>query len=342
VHSLPELGWTPFFEALFMEHAAEGLMAGRVTFASRERYRALTWSGDLDAEPAGRLRHLAGAREELPAVGDWVALSPPQGGPAIVQAVLPRRSVLARKDAGRGSQREVVAANVDTVFLVTSLDRDLNPRRLERGLALVWDGGASPVILLTKADLVSPEEAEAGLALVERLSPAVPVHAVSALGGDGLDQLADYLRPGRTVALLGSSGVGKSTLLNRLAGHELEATGGVRASDGRGRHTTTHRHLVRLPAGGLLVDTPGVRELGLTGEEDLGKVFADVADLAKTCRFRDCRHEREPGCVVRAAIPPDRLESWRKLQREERYAAQRREHTAAYVEKRRWKRFTSR
>jgi ribosome biogenesis GTPase / thiamine phosphate phosphatase len=321
---LDSIGWTPAHEDQFAPHAADGLEPARVAVEHRGAYLLYTARGEAQAELAGRLRHAAAGRGELPAVGDWVAVSPTD--PALVHEVLPRKtkfSRLAASDHG-GTIEQVVAANVDTVFLVAGLDGDLNLRRLERYLALGWESGADPVVVLTKADLCA--DVDAAMLAVESTAMGVPVHAVSNVTGEGVDDLGAYFSAGRTVAALGSSGVGKSSLLNRLAGEELMATGEVRA-DGRGRHTTTNRQLLLLPGGGLFLDTPGMRELRLwESEEGLAQTFDDVAAAAALCRFTDCSHEREPGCGVRAALADgslagERYDSWRKLQAELRHLA---------------------
>jgi len=330
---LKDLGWdTPFAEA-FLEHGGRGCVAGRVASAEREVYVVWTAAGEVRAEPAGRLRHRTAGSGGLPAVGDWVALrAAPSGDAATVVDVLPRRSAFSRKRAGDETREQVVAANVDTLFLVSGLDRDFNPRRIERSLVLAWESGAAPVLVLSKADLCADHEArldEARLA-----APRVPVHVVSAFTGAGLDALACYFGRGRTVALLGSSGVGKSTLINRLLGRAVQATREVRPRDGRGQHATTRRELVRLPGGALLVDTPGWRELQLWAEgTGLDRAFEDVAELAARCRFRDCAHREEPGCAVRAAMGEERLRSFRKLQAELRSLAARQDGRARSAEK---------
>ena len=310
-HSLEALGWSEFFADAFAPYEPEGLVPGRVAVQERGAVVLFTTDGTLPA---------AGSA----VAGDWVAVQTvPDEARGIVRAVLPRRTRFARKEPWL-TEEQVVAANVDTVFLVTDCGRDFKPRRLERYLTATWDSGADPVIVLAKSDLAQdPWET---VAEAEAVAFGVPVHAASAVTGEGLDELDRYLVPGRTVALLGSSGVGKSTLANRLLGEELLATGEIR-SDGRGRHTTTHRELVRLPGGALLLDTPGMRELQLwTDESALEETFADVAALAEQCRFTDCAHRSEPGCAVRAALadgslPNVRWESYRKLQRELRALA---------------------
>jgi ribosome biogenesis GTPase len=324
---LAQLGWDPAIKEQFAPYAADGLEPARVAVEQRGAYLLYTERGERWAELSGRLRHAADERGDLPAVGDWLAIADPEGAErALVQAVLPRRtkfSRLAASDHG-GTVEQVVAANVDVVFLTAGLDVDFNVRRLERYLTLGWESGASPVVVLTKSDLC--DDVEAAVFEVESVAIGVPVHAVSNVTGEGVDALAHYLGEGRTVAALGSSGVGKSSLVNRLAGEELMAVGEVKA-DGRGRHTTTHRQLLLLPGGGLYLDTPGMRELRLwESEEGLATAFDDVAAAAALCRFADCSHEREPDCGVRAALAcgtldQERFESWRKLQNELRWLA---------------------
>jgi ribosome biogenesis GTPase / thiamine phosphate phosphatase len=321
---LDSLGWTPALEDQFTPLAADGLEPARVAVEHRGAYVLYTARGEQPAELAGRLRHGATARGELPAVGDWVAVTPTE--PALVHAVLPRKTKFSRLAATDHGQtiEQVVAANVDVVFLVAGLDGDLNLRRLERYLALGWESGADPVVVLTKADLCA--DVDAAVLDVEATAVGVSVHAVSNVTGEGVEELGAYFTPGRTVAALGSSGVGKSSLVNRLAGEELMATGDLRA-DGRGRHTTTNRQLLVLAGGGLYLDTPGMRELRLwDSEEGLAQTFDDVAAAAALCRFADCSHEREPGCGVRAALAEgtltaERYESWKKLQAELRHLA---------------------
>jgi ribosome biogenesis GTPase / thiamine phosphate phosphatase len=313
--NLHDLGWDASFADAFESYKGEGAIPARVAARHHGPCELLTELGRLGGLPAGRL-----GDDDLPAVGDWVVARVLDGErKAVIEAVLPRRSAFTRKEAWRRSVEQVIAANVDTVFVVTAFGHDVNARRLERYLTAAWDSGATPAIVVNKSDVAA--DAAGDLAAVESVAMGVPVHAVSATAGDGLDSLAAYLARGRTVALLGSSGVGKSTLVNRLAGRDVLATAETSAG-GRGRHTTTHRELVPLPSGALLLDTPGMRELQLWADDAaLDTAFADVAELARGCRFSDCSHEHEPGCAVHAALADgslerERLTSYRKLQRE--------------------------
>ena len=313
--NLQDLGWDAFFADAFRPYENDSLIPARVAARHHGPCELLTELGRLGGVPAGRL-----GEDEQPAVGDWVAARPLDGErKAVIEAVLPRRSAFTRKEALSRTVAQVVAANVDTVFLVTAFGGDLNPRRLERYLTSAWDSGSNPVIVANKSDLADDPISE--LAEVEAVALGVPVLPVSATTNEGLESLDPHLAPGRTIALLGSSGVGKSTLVNRLAGREALVTAEIR-SDGRGRHTTTHRELVPLPTGALLIDTPGMRELQLWADEEvLDSTFAEIAEFAGECRFSDCSHEHEPGCAVKSALadgslPAERFASYRKLQRE--------------------------
>ena len=314
--ALLHLGWSEDLQTEFEPFAEAGLAPARVGVEHRSAYVLYTDDGDLWAELAGRLRH-AGSR---PTVGDWVAVRAESGGPAIVHAVLPRRTSFSRKTPWTEVAEQVVAANVDVVFVVTTLTDELSPRRLERYLTMAWESGAEPVIVLNKADLCS--DPAPLVAEVEAVAIGVPLVLASAVTGEGIEELRGLIGFGRTAALLGSSGVGKSTLVNRLLGEERQETRELRADGKRGRHTTTRRELIPMPGGGLLLDTPGMRELQLWEASDgVDQAFRDVSDLAAECRFPDCAHRTEPGCAVRAALDvgelePDRLESYRKLQRE--------------------------
>jgi ribosome biogenesis GTPase / thiamine phosphate phosphatase len=342
-HNLETYGWDDFFAAAFAPHAAEGFEAGRVFLQHNRALMLYTASGELQAETTGRLRFHARGAEDLPAVGDWVAFRRVSDeGKAKIHEILPRRSKFSRRAAGSETAEQIVAANVDTVFLVTGLDNDYNPRRVERYLIMAWESGAEPVVVLNKADLV--EEAEELRREIELVAPGVPVLLLSAKRGEGVGQLLPYVGPGRTVALMGSSGTGKSTITNRLLGAEVQRTQEVRLADARGRHTTTHRELFVLPGGGLVLDTPGMRELQLlVSERGLRETFEEIEEAAAACRFTDCRHEGEPGCAVRAALDegrldPERYQNYRKMQAEMRHAATLVDQRKAQDEKSRVKR----
>ena len=317
---LAELGWTPELDAAFAVHLAAGRRPARVLVEHQHAYTIRTADGERSASVSGRYRFDTRGPDDFPAVGDWVAID---GGldleMATIHALLPRRSAFTRLVAGKRADGQVVAANVDVIFIAMGLDGDFNLRRLERYLAVGWSSGAMPVVVLTKADRCP--DVDGHVLAVTAVAPGVPVLAISAITGVGMDALAAHLGPGRTAAVLGSSGVGKSTLVNALLGSETFATAEVRADD-RGRHTTTHRELVLLPGGACIVDTPGMRELALLGGDDgVGEAFSDIDELAAGCRFSDCRHDREPGCAVGAAIGDGRLDgdrfaAWRKLERE--------------------------
>ncbi len=348
--TLSDLGWDPGWAAAFLPFDAAGWRPARVVAAHRDTWLVATPAGEHEAVIAGRLRHEAIGPADLPAVGDWVAIgASDEAGPSVIQVVLPRRTWFGRSmaDSGRrtGSRHadeQVLAANVDVALVITGLDGDFNLRRLERYLAVAWTGGATPVIVLNKADVASDPE---GLRVAaEAVAPGVEVRTISALTGDGVASLAtDHLPFGRTAVVLGSSGVGKSTLVNALLGYDRQRTAAVREDDARGRHTTTHRELVRMPAGALLIDTPGIRSLGVAGAADgLENAFADISDLAEGCRFRDCHHDGEPGCAVQAAIDDGRLDqarfaSHRKLEREAAHVARSNDPLLRAAERRRWK-----
>ena len=320
---LDRYGWSETLRQQFEPHAALGLVPARVLVQQRGRYEIVTAGGELSATLAGRFAHAA-RDGGYPVTGDWVAVSRPAGdGATLIHAVLPRATTFVRREAGPGAPRgQVVAANADVALLVASLNADLSLRRIERYLAAAWESGAAPVIVLTKADLCP--ETDERMAEVEAIAFGTPVHALSAITGDGLGALKAHLAPGRTAVLLGSSGVGKSTLVNALAGREVMAVREIRGDD-TGRHTTTHRELILMPDGALILDTPGMRELGLWDAGDgVSATFAEIETLAAQCRFHDCRHRSEPGCAVRAALADgslaaERWEAYGKLQRELRF-----------------------
>lgn len=320
---LEQLGWTSTRAAAFAAlEGASGLVPGRVALEHNHIYRVFIEDREWLAEAAGRIKHQATGRHELPAVGDWVAIRPdPRGDRAVIRAILPRQSWFSRKAAGRETTEQVVAANVDIVLIVFGLDKGVNVRAIERYLVVAQRSLARPVLVLNKVDLI--EQTEEPLRLARAAAGTTPVHAVSSRTGAGLAELDQYLQPGATLAFLGPSGVGKSSIVNRLVGAEVLPTGEVRPWDARGRHTSVHRQLVLRHRGGVIIDTPGMRELQLwDSEQGIAETFPDIEALAADCRFRDCRHDREPGCAVKAAVESGQLdrgryESFLKLQAEQ-------------------------
>lgn len=302
-----QYGWSGALAEAFAPHARAGHIPGRVIAQHRDGYQVITDDGELRAKPSGRLFHEA-READHPAVGDWVALSPDLAKrTATIHAVLPRRTAFVRRAADSVQTLQVIAANVDVAFVVTSLNADLNPRRIERYLAAAWQSGARPVVVLTKSDLADDPQGQAKA--IAALAAGCPVLTVSARQGHGLDALLAKVAPGETCVLIGSSGVGKSTLVNAFLGEDRMATRAIRESDDQGRHTTSHRQLVLLPGGSLILDTPGIREVGLIdAEEGLGVVFDDIERLIETCKFNDCGHAGEPGCAVRGALDSGALD----------------------------------
>jgi ribosome biogenesis GTPase / thiamine phosphate phosphatase len=320
---LTELGWNSYFSALWIEQGDLGYVPARVVSQQRGLWRI---AGDFEecwAEPSGKMRAAAEVEGDWPAVGDWVATELCGTDRALIQCVLPRRGRFVRKAPGKRIEQQVIAANIDTAFLVAALDGNFNPRRLERYLAQCWESEVNPVIVLNKAD--ECDDTTALVAEAARVAASAPVVPVSARTGWGMEGLDHFLTPGQTVVLLGSSGVGKSTLVNRLLRQDVQAVQPTRETDGKGRHTTTSRQLLRLPGGALVIDTPGLREIALwDAESGIDAAFADVENLARNCGFRDCRHESEPGCAVRAALEAGvleeaRVENRKKLEREQEF-----------------------
>ena len=315
--SLQELGWSEFFEKQWQARKNGDLLRARVSEENRGLYKIISENGERWAELRGKLRHEAASREMLPAVGDWV-LAAESGNRAQIDFVFARRSKFSRKTAGKKTEEQIVAANVDTVLLVSSLNREFNARRIERYLTLAWESGARPIVVLNKSDLC--ENISALRAEAEESAMGVRIVVASIISGEGISELCELVRGGGTTALLGSSGVGKSSLINAILGKEIQVTSETRESDDKGRHTTTSRQLVVVPGGGVLLDTPGMRELQLwDASEGIGRAFADVQELAQCCKFRDCSHKNEPGCAVRAAMDEERLANYQKLQREEQF-----------------------
>ena len=335
--NLTILGFTPFFEQQLESLKTEGKVIGRVMLEHKHSYRVMTEQGEWLATVSGAFAFSAISRTDYPTVGDFVIVEQMPGEErAVIHHLFERQSKFVRKMAGREVDEQIVAANVDIVMLVMSLNADFNVRRLERYIIAAWDSGATPVVVLTKADLC--DDVESFVREVEAVVFGVEVFVVSSVNGEGLEPLKQLLSIGKTAALLGSSGAGKSTLTNALLDDTHMAVSDIREDDAKGRHTTTHRELVMLPSGACLIDTPGMRELQLWDQSDsLSSSFADIEALAANCRFRDCTHKGEPGCAVDGFVDESRLASYFKLRRELKYMEQKTDAAAKLAEKRKWK-----
>ncbi|MET3194812.1 ribosome small subunit-dependent GTPase A [Bacillus sp. OAE603] len=335
--NLEQLGWKDVFG-----EKEQSTVVARVISEQRQIYKLHDGENEWIGEVSGKFQFQAKVKSDYPSVGDWVVIEPLKGeNKAIIQKVLPRMSQFSRQSAGDKTEEQVVAANIDYVFLVMALNNDFNIRRLERYLLVAYESGANPIIVLTKKDLC--DDLPSRIAEVDEIAFGVPVYTVNSTNGEGIEEVKNLVSEGKTVSLLGSSGVGKSTLLNALIGESKQITQNVREGDDRGKHTTTHRELFFLPTGGMVIDTPGMRELQLWGGEDhLSSTFSDVDELAKSCKFSDCTHEKEPGCAVNEAISnglldAQRLTSYRKLMRELAYAERKQDASLARIEKDKWK-----
>ncbi|MBX7150504.1 ribosome small subunit-dependent GTPase A [bacterium] len=339
---LETFGWNTFFENSFLHNYPEDFTVGRIALEHKERYELYTSIGEVWGEVSGKLRYTAAGRADFPAVGDWVVIDlRAQERSATIHSVLPRKTKFSRKVAGIEAEEQIVAANVDKVFIVNGLDADFSPRRIERYLILTRESGAEPIIVLNKADIATDLNNQ--IQSIEAIASAIPVITLSATNDDTPSRFNSWLRPNETAVFMGSSGVGKSTIINALIGHDHLKTQEVRVADSRGKHTTTHRELIKLASGALVIDTPGMRELQLwASEEGLNQTFSDIEALAAQCRFKDCHHDQEPGCAVKAALEngtldEKRYKNYRKMLRELHYLELRQDNNAARLERKKWK-----
>ncbi len=348
--NIEQYGWNDSWHECFKEYVGLGFKPARVLAEHKNKYRLFTEYGECWGEIAGKFHYQATSRKDYPAVGDWVAVVQRETehsdkGIAVIHGVLSRKSLFSRKVAGNTTDEQIVAANFDTVLVMMSLNRDFNLRKLERYIVAAWDSGAVPAIVLSKADLCN--DVAEKVARVEEIAPGIPVYGISSSNGIGIDQVRQIFRSGRTVVILGSSGVGKSTFVNTVAGVEILKTGAIRENDDRGRHTTTHRQLVCLPDGSMVIDTPGMRELGMIDVSDgVNITFSDIEELAGECRFRNCSHTNEPDCAVLRALEEgtlneDRLEGYRKLQKEVVYMEAKQNQRLKLKQKKRMKQLSN-
>ena len=339
---LAELGWNESWQKHFDSLDDNNLVPARVAREDKESYLIIGEHGESTGKVSGAFMHKTCSRADFPTVGDWVAAQfQSQEDAAIIHEILPRKSKFSRKEPGSKTEEQVLAANIDTAFLVSGLDGNFNVRRIERYVALAWDSGIDPVIVLNKADLC--DELEACICEVEAIALGIPVFAMSAARNQGVDVLRSYITKGKTVAFLGSSGVGKSSIVNCLLGEDKQKVNSISDAVGKGKHTTTRRELIAFPDGGLMIDTPGMRELQVWGEGDgMKKAFRDIEELAQSCKFRDCKHDMEPGCAVKSAIEngtlsDERYRSYLKLQKEFQFLSQRGDYKARIAERKRGK-----
>ncbi|MCG8483839.1 MAG: ribosome small subunit-dependent GTPase A [Clostridia bacterium] len=333
--SLDELGLNKKIKDEF-EEKYKGFFLGRVSVEYKNSYKVLTQNGEVMSRISGKLDYEASLKSDYPAVGDWVALDRENNsnGDAIIHGILTRKSVFSRKTAGKTSDEQIVATNVDTLFICMALNNDYNISRLERYISLAWESGANPVVILTKADLC--DDVSMKVFEVEQVALGIDVLVVSAISKEGINDILAYIKPKETIAFIGSSGIGKSTLINTLLGDEKQKVNEIR-KDEKGRHTTTYRELIKLPSGGIVIDTPGMREIQIFSA-DIDTSFNDIEEIAKSCHFTDCKHESEPKCAVKQAIKEgriteQRLRSYKKLKKELEYFEDKKVLNAKQLEK---------